>query len=206
MTPTLRPPRFRRSLLCALGLLAVLGVVASNASPTHEPSNRGDRHRRGALADRMAGRLAGNIGHGERISRLLVLDSSQSAKVADLVARLRGVVSPLRESHRALRDQVAAEMAAPQPDAERIGRLMLEMRSGRGTVRTALQRFDQDLAALLRPEQLSRYQEWKQRHPRLLSGERDRGGFRGIRERRERGGRRGAAGPADGAAEDDRPL
>ncbi|HXU31583.1 MAG TPA: periplasmic heavy metal sensor [Thermoanaerobaculia bacterium] len=195
MTPNFRRRRFLPALLGALGLLAVLGAVASNASPTQEAPNRADRPHRGGLADRTADRTAGRFGHGERISRFLVLDSSQSAKVADLVARLRGEVSPIRESHRATRARLEAEMAAPQPDAERIGRLVLEMRSRRGTVRTALERFDQDLSALLRPEQLARYQEWKQRHPRL-SGERGRGS---QRERRERGGRRGAAGPTNGA-------
>ncbi len=188
-----RPSRFRRPLLSALGLLAVLGVtgvVASNASPTPGASDHAERSRRG-LADRMAGRAAGrwagDFGHGERISRFLVLDISQSAKVAGLVARLRGEVSPLRESHRALRSQLKAEMAAPQPDPERIGRLMLELRSGRGTVRSALERFDQDLSALLRPEQLARYQDWKERRPRLLSGERDRGdrSRRGRRDAQE---------------------
>jgi Spy/CpxP family protein refolding chaperone len=179
-----------------MGLLAALGVVASNASPSY-PTSEDPHPARGAVGDRMAGRF----GHGERISRFLVLDTSQSAKVADLVARLRGEVSPLRDSRRALRVQLEAEMAAPKPDPERIGRLVIEMRSGRGTLRTALQRFDQDLSALLRPEQLARYQDWKQRHPRLLSGERG-------RERRERGGRRGAFGTPDGPGRegDDRPL
>ncbi len=200
ITPTSRRLRFLLPLLGTLGLLAALGVVASNASPTTPAADR-PRPPRGALADRMAGRF----GHGERISRLLVLDSSQSEKVADLVARLRGEVSPLRDSRRALRVQLEAEMAASKPDPERIGRLVLEMRSGRGTLRTALQRFDQDLSALLRPEQLARYQEWKERHPRLLRGERGRGDFR---ERRERGGRRGAIGAPDSPdrEEGDRPL
>jgi len=188
MTPALRPSRFTLPLLGALVVL-VLGVVASNASPTQWASNRADRP-------------AGRFGHGERISRLLVLDREQSAKVADLIARLRGEVSPLRDSRRALRVQLEAEMAAPKPDPERIGRLVLEMRSSRGTLRTALQRFDQDLTSLLRPEQLARYQEWKEKHPRLLSGER---GRRERGERRERGGRRGAAN--DGTnTEGDRPL
>ncbi len=188
MTPALRPPRFTLFLLGALVVLA-LGVVALNASPTPWAPDRIDR------ADRPAGRL----GHGERISRYLVLDREQSAKVADLVAQLRGEVSPLRDSRRELRTQLEAEMAAPKPNAERIGQLMLQMRSGRGTVRSALERFDQSLSALLRPEQLARYQEWKLRHPRLLSGERG---------RRERGGRRGALEAPDGPGPegDDRPL
>lgn len=202
MTPALRRPRFLRTVLGALALLTVLGVVAMSASPTPPwASARTERPYRGDLADRAAGRF----GHGERISRFLVLDSSQSEKVADLVARLRGEVSPLRDSRRALRVQLDAEMAAPKPDPERIGRLVLEMRSGRGGLRTALQRFDQDLSALLRPEQLARYQEWKLRHPRLLSGER---GRRDRGERREHGGRRGAFGTPDGPDPegDDRPL
>jgi Spy/CpxP family protein refolding chaperone len=149
--------------------------------------------------------MAGRFGHGEMISRLLVLDSSQNEKVADLVARLRGEVSPLRDSHRALRVQLEAEMAAPKPDAERIGRLMLEMRSGRGTLRSALERFDQDLSALLRPEQLARYQEWKERHPRLLRGERGRGrrGRSGDRFGRPDRNRPNSGPGSDG---DDRPL
>lgn len=183
MTPKLRHPRFLLTSLCTLAVLGTFGVVASNASTTGEAANRTRR------VDR--------FGHGERISRLLVLDSSQRAKVADLVTRLRGEVSPIRESHRKLRAQLKAEIAAPTPDAERIGRLMLDLHSSRGTVRSALERFDQDLSALLRPEQLARYQDWKQRHPRL-SGERGRGGHRGLRERREHG-RHGAAGSIDGA-------
>ncbi|HEV7672346.1 MAG TPA: periplasmic heavy metal sensor [Thermoanaerobaculia bacterium] len=188
MTPPLRPHRFTLTLLGALVVLA-LCVVASNASPTPWTPDR---------SDRPAGRFGG-LGHGERISRLLVLDREQSAKVADLVAQLRGEMSPLRDSRRELRTQLKAELAAPKPDAERIGQLVLQMRSGRGTLRSALSRFDQNLSALLRPEQLARYQEWKLKHPRLLSGERG---------RRERGGRRGALEAPDGPGTEgeDRPL
>ena len=188
MTPTLRRPRFLLPLLGFLVVLA-LGVVALNASPTPWKLDRTHR-------------TTGRLGHGERISRLLVLDREQSAKVADLVARLRGEMSPLRDSRRELRAQLKAEMDSPKPDPERIGRLVLEMRSGRGGLRTALQRFDQDLSALLRPEQLARYQEWKEKHPRLISGER---GRRERGERRERGGRRGAANDSSNT-ESDRPL
>ena len=143
MTSAIRRPRFLLSI-GALGLLAALGVVASNASPTTPTSDR-PRSPQSAVADRTAGRF----GHGERISRFLVLDNSQSEKVADLVARLRGEVSPLRDSRRALRVQLKAEMAAPKPDPERIGRLVLEMRSGRGTLRTALQQGGEGLVELL---------------------------------------------------------
>ncbi len=194
MTRTHSRPRFLFPLLGALGVFALVGVVASYASISADGQGLAG-HRTGGTASDKADR-GGRFGHGEAITRYLALDSAQSAKVADLVEQLRTDMSPLRESRRALRQQVKAELDSPQPDALRIGQLMIQVRSGRGTLKSARERFDQQLSALLTEDQLTRYQEWKQAHPRLLSG------ARGRREgRRERGGRT-APGP-DG---NDRPL
>ncbi len=188
MTATTRRPRNLLPILGALAALTLVGVVASSATPTAS-----DHPRHTRSGDRAAGRF----GHGEAISRFLVLDAAQSATVADLVGKLRTEVSPLRGTHRALRSQLLAELGASKPDALRIGKLMIQARASRGDMRSALSRFDQDLRALLRPEQLARYQEWKQKHPRLLSGERGRG---------RRGEQRGPSGSPDGPGPDDRPL
>ncbi len=184
--------RVRRSgnLLPILGAFAALnlaGVVASIATPT---ASEHPRHVRSG--DRGAGRFS----RGEAISRFLVLDAAQSATVAELVGKLRTEVSPLRDTHRALRGQLKAELGASKPDALRIGELMIQARASSGDLRSALSRFDHDLGSLLRPEQLARYQEWKERHPRLLPGERGRA---------RRGGQRGSGAP-DGPGPDDRPL
>ncbi|MEP7009814.1 MAG: hypothetical protein ABJC13_05785 [Acidobacteriota bacterium] len=194
MTRTLRRPRFLLPLLGTLGVFALVGVVASHASISADSQGLA-AHRTGRSASDKADR-GRRFGHGEAITRYLALDSTQSAKVADLVEQMRTDMSPLRESHRSLRLQLKAELDAPQPDAQRIGQLMIQVRSGRGALKSALEQFDQQLSTLLTEDQLARYQEWKQAHPRLLSGE------RGRREgRRERKGR-----PAPGPDGNDRPL
>ncbi len=186
MTQILRKPRFVFSLLGALAVFALLGAVASNASPTAQgAADRAGRSHTRDRADRSERprRGLGRLGRGEVISRYLVLDEAQSAKVTELVEQLREEVSPLRGSRKTAREQIRAELDATRPDAEKVGQLVIQAHASRGDLRTALTRFDQDLSALLRPEQLTRYQEWKKNHPRLLSGERRRGG------RREHGGR-----------------
>lgn len=153
MTSAFRRPRLLLPLLATLGTVG-LGALALSASPTPHATDRGRAAR---------GTPLGRLGNGEAISRLLVLDPAQSAQVAGLVARLRNDVSPLRESRRTLRERLRNEMDASTPNAEAIGRLVLDARAGRGAIRSALERFDRDLSALLRPEQLARYQEWKDR-------------------------------------------
>ena len=190
MTSAPPRPRYLLPLSTVLAVLAV-GVLALYASPT--PRFAADRD----LSSR--GPLAGRFGHGEAISRFLVLDPTQTARVTELVARLRNDVSPLRGSRRTLRDQMRAELESPQPNAAKIGELVIQAHSSRGALRSALQRFDKDLAAMLRPEQMTRYQEWKER--RFHSGDRWRGRFGGRRG----GSPRNPGGPR-GSERDDRPL
>ena len=175
MATAFRPPRLLLPLLAALGTVG-LGALALSASPTPHAPEAG-RPRAGE------GRLVGRFGHGEAISRLLVLDSAQSAKAAELVARLRSDIAPIRDSRRTLRERLRTELDAPNPNAEAIGRLILDRHSNRGAIRSALERFDQDLSAMLRPEQLARYQEWKDRRAARRT------------ERREHGRRGGPDGP-----------
>ncbi len=185
-----RRPRFLLPLLATAGILS-LGALALAASPTPRSADRP-----------IPGRHLGRFGHGEAITRLLVLDTAQSAKATELVARLRSDLAPIRDSRRTTRERLRTELESARPNAETIGRLVLDSRSSRGAVRSALERFDQDLSAMLRPEQLTRYKEWKDRRFRHRGGDRLRERFRGHSRDGLRGGPDGPP-PLPG---DDRPL
>jgi Spy/CpxP family protein refolding chaperone len=154
-------------------MLTITGVMALGSVAIAQPRFDGPGERREARIER---RGPG----GERLFEFLGLSEAQQSKWRAAHEAHRDATQPLREAARAnreaLRDAVDAE------DALRIGELTIEGKSLRDEMRASFESLQGDLAAILDPEQL---EKWEAFQAARAEGPRfERRGRRGAHDRR----------------------
>jgi protein CpxP len=94
----------------------------------------------------------------ERLAEYLDLSAEQQATWKSLREKHRADTQPLREEGRALHDRMRAAIDAPNPDATAVGEAALALKAYRGKVRASHEAFKAELAAVLTPEQKTRFE------------------------------------------------
>ncbi len=101
----------------------------------------------------------------------LGLTPEQVARIQELIKAHRNDIFPLQQELRAKTHELRNALEAPQPDATRVGRLLLERRALRKQIQEKNQKLRADIEAVLTPEQRQKLKEWQQAPP-LLRGRR----------------------------------
>jgi Spy/CpxP family protein refolding chaperone len=129
----------------ALAALLVLLAVPALAQ-RHDRPHRSDRP----------------VRDGARLARFLDLSTEQGAAARQLRTAHRDEVGLLRDELRAGRGRLRALLAAPAPDPSAVGRLVVELHAAGRRLRATRAELDRGFAALLTPEQLLRYDAFKE--------------------------------------------
>ncbi len=153
MTPS-PPLAFRRPSLHTVTLATVAVVaLAAIALPTFgSPSAQGVRLR--ALTETPP---------IERLAKALDLDAAQTAEVERLAGELRQSLAPIQESARSTRADLRAAIERDDADPSEVGRLALDLRTARESARASIETFAANVEKILRPDQLGRFEELKER-------------------------------------------
>lgn len=109
-------------------------------------------------------------GRWERIADHLDLTEAQRDQVRTLGEDLRATVEPLRESMGPLHESLRTALDATTPNATAVGEIVIEIDVARDQIKAATEAFIEDFEALLTPEQLELWEQWRENH-----GERGRG-------------------------------
>jgi len=111
----------------------------------------------------------------ERLARFLSLTDAQVASAQPLAETLKSRIEPLVDSARKQRQAIKEMLATANPDPAQVGRAVIAGHQTREQVKAAMEEFDRSFAALLTPEQKTRYEAMKA----LRFGHRGAGGKRG---------------------------
>ncbi len=96
------------------------------------------------------------------LGRYLTLTPAQQTQTDALFATLNSTLRTIREQEKAVRDQLAAELAKPSPDACTAGGYVVQIDGFVEQTAAALRTFDTAFSAILTPEQLVRYNALKE--------------------------------------------
>ena len=100
--------------------------------------------------------------HNPRLlAQFLKLTPEQVTQSQALYTTLSNTLRPLHDQEKALRDQLATELAKPSPDACTVGGYVVQIKGVVGQVAAALHTFDTAFSAILTPEQLAKYNALK---------------------------------------------
>lgn len=141
----------KTAFLATLGLAAALVASAALVAQAPPASGRTAKDR-------------GAEGRGHRLGRMaeyLQLTDQQQASARQLFQSFAEKARSLREGQRDVREQLRAALDAPNPDPAQVGRLVIQMHGTREQVRAARQEMDKSFAALLTPEQRTKYDALK---------------------------------------------
>jgi Spy/CpxP family protein refolding chaperone len=104
-----------------------------------------------------------DILHNPRLlARYLKLTPEQVTQTTAFAKTLADTLRPLHEQEKALRDQLAAELAKTNPDACTVGGFVVQIKGIAGQQAAALRTFDTAFSAILTPEQLAKYNALKE--------------------------------------------
>lgn len=92
----------------------------------------------------------------------LDLTDEQIAAVEVIRDNLSEQLQALHEDHAALRQQLQDLLDAENPDPAAVGELVIELHGDRGQLRDALTAADAEFSALLTPEQLVKWENFKE--------------------------------------------
>lgn len=169
----------RIAIWTSIALLALAPLVFAQG-----PGRERGPFRGGSGFERGEGHHPGPGGRGMRELRHLLpppgyLDLSEEQKEAvhELFEGLRSELEPLREQGKALREQLHDALESESPNAATVGQLMIDLHALKDQKRQIFPAYEERFASLLTPDQLSKWQT-----------------FRELRELR-RGHRRGPDGP-----------
>ncbi|NJL27662.1 MAG: Spy/CpxP family protein refolding chaperone, partial [Thermoanaerobaculia bacterium] len=97
----------------------------------------------------------------------LDLTDEQKTAAEALREQARTELEPLHEQIRTLHEQLRTAVESTNPDATAIGQLVISIHNQRVQIRTLLEGYGQRFAALLTPEQLTKWENFKElRRPR----------------------------------------
>jgi Spy/CpxP family protein refolding chaperone len=159
----------------ALATLFVAPAFAGHppGAPPEEFDRRGAEHAdRGEFGERIAER------HAERLTRALDLTEAQQATLESLQTTLGDTIRPILDSMRDVRDELEALLDAESPDATAVGTKAIELHRAKRSMKSAHDRFEADLVAMLTETQRAQYEALRDARPRRDRGERFREGFR----------------------------
>jgi Spy/CpxP family protein refolding chaperone len=163
-----------RKLASAVAFAALLAAPAFAGRPTGAPPEEFDRHaERGEFGERIAER------HAERLTRALDLTEAQQATLESLQTTLGDAIRPILDSMRAGREELEALLDTENPDATAVGTKAIELHRAKRSMKSAHERFETDLVAMLTETQRSQYEALRDARPRRGDhGGRFREGFR----------------------------
>ena len=144
----------KTAFLATFGLAAAL--LASTAIAAQAP--------KGTRSFDRAGKGRGAAGRVHRLGRMaeyLELSDQQRESARQLFQSYAEKVRPMREGQRGVREQLRTALDAPNPDPAQVGRLMIQIHDAREQVRAARKEMDRSFAALLTPEQRTKYDALK---------------------------------------------
>ena len=136
-----------------------------------------------AAEARRAGR-EGRKRAAERTAEYLGLTEAQRASWRALLEKQREQMEPLRAEGREMGARLRQALDAEAPEAATVGEAMLAVKAHRQKARAQHEAFEQQLRALLSPEQQQKLDAMKAARRTLTRGRGDRGGRPGVRERR----------------------
>lgn len=104
-----------------------------------------------------------DILHNPRLlARYLSLSEAQVTQSQALFQTLNTALRAIQQQERAVRDQLAAELAKANPDACTAGGYVVQIKGFATQTQAAWQAFDTAFSAILTPEQLTKYNHLKE--------------------------------------------
>jgi Spy/CpxP family protein refolding chaperone len=137
----------RKHLIIATIAVLALTTIAFAQGLGDRPFGRGDG-RRGALMH-------------ERAAVVLDLSDDQLAKWKAIQTAAREKMQPLAAEHQANRSALRAEMASEQPNAQKVGELMIANRRIGDEMKSLREQSRAQFEAILTPEQKAKHDELK---------------------------------------------
>ena len=101
----------------------------------------------------------------EHLTQALGLSDAQKASATQLHEQLAETVKPLFEQQRALHEQVETALENGS-DAATVGALVISAHKNRQAIQAAHEQAMKDFEALLTPDQLTKFQSFKEMHER----------------------------------------
>jgi Spy/CpxP family protein refolding chaperone len=96
------------------------------------------------------------------LARYLKLTEAQQAQAEPLFTALNNSLRAIHEQEKTVREQLAAELAKPSPDACTAGGYVVQIKGFATQAAAALRTFDTAFSAILTPEQLAKYNALKE--------------------------------------------
>lgn len=171
--------KIRTSIIFAVAFCLVAGLtVTALAGPGR--GHGGPGAHRGGHGGHHGGHHGGEYGLPvERLARFLELSDEQVAAAKAIREAAEAQAEPLKEAHKALRQEMRTLLDAENPDATAIGEAAIELHEGRERSRAIRAQAKADFAALLTAEQLEKLETLKDarghRKSRWDDGEKDDG-------------------------------
>lgn len=121
------------------------------------------------------GRMGRHGFFGPRLIRALDLSEEQIKQAREIRENTRRQVQPLAEEQRALRQELRTALEGEAPSSEAVGSIVISLHQNRQQVRDLHQQALTDFEAILTPEQLERFQQFRERRQDRRFGPRHRG-------------------------------
>ena len=96
------------------------------------------------------------------LAKYLNLTAAQVTQAEAMFQTLAASLRTIHEQEKAVRDQLAAELAKPSPDACTVGGFVLRLDGFHGQAEAAARTFDTAFSAILTAEQLAKYNALKE--------------------------------------------
>ena len=142
------------ALLALAATLALLAVPAMGLAQTDQAA--------GAVPGPHAAHFANHLQH---LAQKLNLTAEQQASAKQMAQDLAAKMAPIHQAQQALRTQLKAALAVPNPDAATVGQVVIQMHQNRAQIKPVMDAFHQQFEALLNPDQLTQYKQMLAAHP-----------------------------------------
>jgi Spy/CpxP family protein refolding chaperone len=155
----------RKKMMIAFAPLAVAVLIAGTALAQSQTDQAGSQ----ATAAAHPGGHPHAMGMHilQHLSSRLNLTAEQQASAKQLFQDFHAKAAPVHQAQLALRGQLKAALAAPNPDPAAVGQIVISMHQNRQQLKPALAASVQQFEALLNPDQLAKFKEILASHPFL---------------------------------------